>query len=97
MPHLTVVATFTAKRGKEAQAKSALMALVAPTRAERGCVNYDLHQDAADPRQFLFHENWTSKAELDRHLETPHIATLKAQVAELFDVGPTISLWTKIA
>ncbi|MBK6938948.1 MAG: antibiotic biosynthesis monooxygenase [Planctomycetes bacterium] len=96
MPHLTVVATFTAKRGKEAEAKAALTALVAPTRAERGCVNYDLHQSAEDPRQFLFHENWTGKAELDRHLETPHIAALKARVAELFDVGPVISLWTRL-
>ena len=97
MPHLTVVATFTAKRGKEAEAAAALTALVAPTRAERGCVNYDLHRSTDDPRQFLFHENWTSKAELDRHLETPHIAALKAKVAELFDVGPTISLWSRLA
>ena len=63
---VTVVATFHAKPGQEAELKKALIALVAPTRQEKGCLNYDLHVSAEDPTKFLFHENWTSKADLRR-------------------------------
>lgn len=96
MNSVTVIATFRARAGKEEQAKAALLSLVAPTRAEAGCLNYDLHVLDGDARRFLFHENWRSKADLDRHLETPHLAAVRARVAELFDQGPDIQLWTRV-
>jgi quinol monooxygenase YgiN len=65
---ITVVATFQARPGKEAELKSVLTNLVAPTRQEAGCLNYDLHASPEDPAKFLFHENWTSRAHLDAHL-----------------------------
>ncbi|MEI7534331.1 MAG: antibiotic biosynthesis monooxygenase, partial [Verrucomicrobiae bacterium] len=40
---VTVVATFQARPGKETELKNALIGLVAPTRKEAGCINYDLH------------------------------------------------------
>jgi quinol monooxygenase YgiN len=54
---LTVVATLRARTGKEADLRTALESLVAPTRAERGNVTYDLHQGVEDPAVFVFHEN----------------------------------------
>ena len=70
---LTVIATFEAKPGKETALRAALSALVEPTRTEAGCLNYDLHESAESPTKFLFHENWTSKAHLDAHLQSAHI------------------------
>jgi quinol monooxygenase YgiN len=49
---ITVVATFQAKPGKEAELKKALISLVAPTRKEAGCINYDLHVSPEDPAKF---------------------------------------------
>ncbi|TAK94934.1 MAG: antibiotic biosynthesis monooxygenase, partial [Verrucomicrobia bacterium] len=40
---ITVVATFKARPGKESELRAALIGLVAPTRKEAGCLNYDLH------------------------------------------------------
>ncbi len=94
---LTVVATFQAKPGKEAELKAALINLVAPTRKEAGCLNYDLHRLPADPGKFLFHENWTSKAHLDAHLQSPHIKTLLPRLGDLAMGLPEINLWEKIA
>jgi hypothetical protein len=56
---ITVIATFQAKPGKEAELKKALISLVVPTHKEAGCFNYDLHASPEDPAKFLFHENWT--------------------------------------
>jgi quinol monooxygenase YgiN len=94
---VTVVATFQAKPGKEAELKKALIGLVAPTRKEAGCINYDLHALPEDPAKFLFHENWTTKAHLDTHLQSAHIQALLPRVAELAVAKPEITVWEKIA
>ena len=97
MKPITVVATFQARPGKEEELKAALIGLVAPTRKETGCLNYDLHASPEDPAKFLFHENWTSKAHLDAHLKSPHIAALLPRVDELCVAFPEIKIWEKVA
>jgi len=96
MKAITVVATFEAKTGKEAELKAALTKLVAPTRQEAGCLNYDLHQLLDNPKKFLFHENWTSKAHLDAHLQSTHIKALLPRVPELAVAPPEIKIWERI-
>jgi len=94
---ITVVATFQARPGKEAELKKALIGLVAPTRKEAGCINYDLHASPEDPAKFMFHENWASQALLDAHLKSPHIAALLPRVDELCAAFPEIKIWEKIS
>ena len=94
---ITVVATFQARPGKEAELKNALVSLVAPTRKEAGCINYDLHVSPEDAGKFLFHENWTSKAALDAHLKNTHIQVLLPRLDELCVGMPEIKIWEKIA
>jgi quinol monooxygenase YgiN len=97
MKTITVVATFEARPGKEADLKKALISLVAPTRKEAGCINYDLHISPLDPAKFLFHENWTTKAALDAHLQSPHVQALLPRTDELCVGMPDIVVWEKIA
>jgi quinol monooxygenase YgiN len=94
---ITVVATFQARPGKEAELKKALTSLVAPTRQEAGCINYDLHVLPEDPAKFLFHENWTSKPHLDAHLQNTHIQVLLPRLNELAVGMPEIKIWEKIS
>jgi len=70
---VTVVVRIKAKAGMEARVRQELLNLLAPTRAERGCINFDMHQAPNDASLFLFHENWVSEEDLKRHFETPHI------------------------
>ena len=97
MKTITVIATFQARPGKEAELKRALIGLVTPTRKEAGCLNYDLHVLTDDPAKFLFHENWTSQAHLDAHLQSEHIRALLPRVDELCVGRPEIKIWEKIA
>ena len=96
MKTFTVVATFQARPGKEAELKAALLSLLAPTRKETGCLKYDLHQSPEDPAKFLFHENWTSKEALDAHLKSSHVAALLPRVDELCMAFPEIKIWEQI-
>jgi quinol monooxygenase YgiN len=94
---ITVVATFQARPGKEAELKKALIGLVAPTRLEAGCLNYDLHVAPEAAGKFLFHENWTSRAHLEAHLQSAHIKALLPRVDELCVALPEIKIWERIA
>lgn len=95
--HITVVATCQAKPGKETELRAVLLGLIAPTRKEAGCLNYDLHVAKDDSSKFLFHENWTSQAHLDAHLKTAHIQVLLSRLDELCVGMPEIVVWNRIA
>jgi len=71
---LTILAKITAVKGKEDLLKRELTKLVAPTRAENGCLQYDLHQDNDDPTIFVFYENWETRDLWQMHMKAPHIA-----------------------
>jgi len=93
---LTVVARIKAKPGQETRVREELQKLLAPTRAEDGCINYDLHQAADNDAEFLFHENWTSKEALDKHLGTPPVQSFLGQVDELLAGPVEITLWNQV-
>jgi hypothetical protein len=59
---LTVIAKLKAKDVSEEQLYEELRNLVGPTRAEEGCINYDLHRSVEDPGTFMFYENWESRS-----------------------------------
>ena len=93
---VTVLARLKAKKGMEEQLKQAILACVAPTRAEAGCINYDLHQLSDDKGDLILYENWVSKKILEEHLEMPYLVKLKAQAGELCAEPIEITLWEMI-
>ena len=94
---LTVVAQIKAKAGMEEQVRQELLALVAPTRKESGCINYDLHQAQDDNSLFVFYENWLSKKDLDEHLQTPHLQAFLGKADQILAQPIDITLWEMIS
>jgi len=78
MPHLTIVAHITAHPDQIDLVKTELRRLIAPTRAEAGCVQYDLHQDDERPEHFMFFELWESRSLWQRHMNSPHLEAMQA-------------------
>lgn len=74
-----VVARYLAQAGKEEELKAVLSALIAPSRREIGCYQYDLLRNATDPRDFCFVERWEDEKALDQHRETVHLKTARAK------------------
>jgi len=77
---LSVVATITIKHGYGAEVRRALLAVIAPSRAKAGCLQYDLHVARDDPDHLVMIERWQDDATLDRHMATPHFAALGAAI-----------------
>jgi len=93
---VTVVARCLAKPGKEKQVQRELKKLLSPTRAENGCINYDMHVSTDHAGQFLFHENWESRKSLDRHLATAHVQNFLRQADQLLAEPVEITLWKQV-
>jgi quinol monooxygenase YgiN len=89
-----VLARFVARPGKEDALRAVLSALIAPTRRELQCYQYDLLVDSNDPRQFCFVERWDGNAALEEHLATPHVKAALAQLEELVESPPEIRRYT---
>ena len=62
------------------------MGFIAPTRAEKGCVFYELHENAANPEDLTFIEEWDTDADLDAHGQSAHIQAGRKRLPELMDV-----------
>ncbi|NRB46935.1 MAG: antibiotic biosynthesis monooxygenase [Saprospiraceae bacterium] len=71
---LTIVAKILAKEEQRELVQSELLKLIPITRAEEGCINYDLHQDNENPNLFLFFENWESRDLWQKHMQNEHLA-----------------------
>ena len=82
---IVVTATLTAKPGQEDALRQACAAVLAPTKAEAGCVQYECAQNIEDPSQFLFVEAWEDMDALKAHTMTEHMAVFGPLAESLSD------------
>lgn len=78
MAHLTIVANIVANAEKIDLVHNELKKLINITRAEEGCVQYDLHQNNDNPAHFMFYENWESRELWQTHMSAPHLVEYMA-------------------
>lgn len=74
MSKLTIIANIKAAPGKTGLVKAELEKLIPITRAEAGCIQYDLHQDNDNPAHFMFYENWESRELWQTHMSAQHLS-----------------------
>ena len=60
-------------------------ATVAPSRAEPGCVHFDLLRSTTCPEEIVFYEAYRTRADFDAHLTTAHVRTWQAEALPLID------------
>ncbi len=59
--------------GRERDLEEHLLSLSPATRAESGCLRYDLYRSTQTPSEFLRIEQWKSSADLEAHKHMPHL------------------------
>lgn len=77
-------------RGEDVAAAIVASQVVGRTRAEPGCIAYDLCRDADFPDRFVAYENWRDCESLRNHLATPHFAAVGAALGGLLAAAPVI-------
>lgn len=72
MSQLNIIATITIKPEYHEAFKPIFKRLVIGSRAEHGCVRYELNQSIENPNIYIVVETWQSKQAIDLHNTTPH-------------------------
>lgn len=84
MSEVVVAAAFKIKPGREQEAEEVLREVARATHGEEGCITYALHRGLDEPGRFVLIERWRSRADLDAHLQQPHVTRL-ADTADALD------------
>jgi len=96
MAKLTIVANIKAKADRIDLIKAELEKLIDITRAEKGCIKYDLHQDNENPAHFLYYESWKSCELWQAHMGNQHLKNYMTATEGAVE-GFTLNEMTRIA
>jgi quinol monooxygenase YgiN len=86
-----VVAEFVPADGKVDQLLAALGKAREASRAEDGCVSYELYQDTRNAGRWVMIEVWRDEGVRQTHLTTPHVADFRQTVPPLLKQPMTVS------
>lgn len=70
---LTVTATIVANATQRNLVKTELLKLLELSRAEEGCIMYNLFQDTENPNAFFVYSSWINRAYWKLHLSQPYV------------------------
>ncbi|MFD2582715.1 putative quinol monooxygenase [Pedobacter vanadiisoli] len=77
-----LTAIVKSKHDTTAALRTMLLDMVANSRKEEACIQYDLHESAGD-HTFIFQEEWKDQVGLDLHNKQPYILAFVAQADKL--------------
>lgn len=75
---LTKKVVFVAKEDSINELKALLEMMVQPSKAEPGCLLYNIYQIDEDPKTFVVVESWEDEAALEGHKNTEHYKHYKS-------------------
>ena len=65
-----VIIKLNARPEKWLELKQSLLAMIEPTRKEKGCLSHNIFQDIENDNGFRLIEEWESRKDLDGHLQS---------------------------
>ncbi|MBX7172936.1 MAG: antibiotic biosynthesis monooxygenase [Pyrinomonadaceae bacterium] len=90
--YLYLTAQLKVRNDKVEELKSAALAIVADSRAEDGCISYNVHQSIEDETIFIWRESWKSKDDLNKHFEKDYVKEFFVFANEVAAEPPKIFL-----
>jgi quinol monooxygenase YgiN len=70
MSEVSLIAFQYAKADCVTKLTEQIKSLMATSRAESGCISYNVYRDTSAPETFIFHETWASQADIDQHFNS---------------------------
>jgi quinol monooxygenase YgiN len=90
MSQVLVVARARVRTGAAARLLAEVPPFVAASRAEPGCVEYDIYLSATEYEEIASVERWASAEAAAAHLAAPHTAAFLAAVGNCLATAPVI-------
>jgi len=95
--HIKVITRIVAQEDNAEEVEAVLRDLVEPTRAEPGCIHYELLRNITDATDLTYIQEWESKEAFERHLDTDHTKGVARKLTQLVKMMPDIRRYTTIA
>ncbi len=92
---VTLIVLLRSNEGQHHMLEAEIRALLAPTRKEEGCLQYDLHHSLDNPSLFLLHEVWETRLHHTAHTKTPHFLRWDARKDSLL-ASRDVTFWQQI-
>ncbi|MDR2966482.1 MAG: antibiotic biosynthesis monooxygenase [Methanobacteriaceae archaeon] len=80
---LIVLAKVTSKDGMKNEIINEAKSLIDDTRAEKGCIDYNLYDPIVGENTLLFVEKWEGKEFLESHLKQDHFIKFESAIEDL--------------
>ncbi len=95
--NIVLFARLKVKPDSVESAKRAALAIIADSRAETGCLNYDFHQAIDDETIFVWHETWANEAAIEAHGASEHFKDFSRRIEGSVDEPLQITLTKMIS
>ena len=90
---LFIIARFHARPACASEVEAAIRAVATPTRAEAGCLGYQVFRGTRDEALFFIHSRWRDEDAFELHASLPHtvhfLATIEPLIDHALDVART--------
>jgi len=83
---------FTVKAASRDALVEMAQALVGLSNAEEGCISYGFYEDQSTPGQFLFFEQWQSRAAITKHFEKPYFKDFAERFPAMIEGNAAIEI-----
>jgi quinol monooxygenase YgiN len=80
---IVVLARIQVQPGKEAAFIKAFLSTAPISRAEAGCLAYEINVDQTDSARFVVYERWADRDALRAHIKSPHMQPLLGEMPGL--------------
>jgi quinol monooxygenase YgiN len=90
---IVLAAKFTGKPERRLDLLELAQSMLAPSRAEAGCLSYNFYEQQFGSNEFFFFEEWTDQPTLDVHVQTPHFANFMKHFPDLITGKPSIRVY----
>lgn len=74
---------FQPHPGKETEFRQELLRVLAPSRAEPGCLSIHAFEAVREPAEFAIHSEWIDEAAFEQHTLQPHTLRFVEAAAKL--------------
>jgi quinol monooxygenase YgiN len=90
---IVLAAKFKGKPESRADILRLTSSMLAPSRAEAGCLSYNFYEQQPGDNDYLFFEEWADQAALDAHFQTPHFLQFMQKFPPLIQGAPSIRVY----
>lgn len=86
---LALIARFQVRTGAGPRIEKAFTEASMQTANEAGVLAYHLHREPDNPDAFVVYERWRSLEDLEAHLRTTYVASLRAEIDAAMEGQPS--------